>query len=69
MAFCLDTKEYARIIVCKVLSRSSESEPFGWWHARIKMMKGDFVVVDYIGYDTTYSEIVSLDRVRPLNLK
>jgi fragile X mental retardation protein len=51
----------------EVLSRSSESDPFGWWPARLKMMKGEFAVVDYTGYENTYSEIVPLERVRLLN--
>ena len=53
----------------QVLSRANEGEPFGWWHARIKMIKGDFVVADYLGWETTYSEIVPSDRVRALNKK
>jgi fragile X mental retardation protein len=52
-----------------VLSRSSEADPYGWWPARLKMMKGEFAVVDYTGYESTYSEIVSLDRIRLLNRK
>ena len=30
----------------------------GWWRALIKMIKGDFHVVEYLGWDTTYTEIV-----------
>jgi hypothetical protein len=57
------------VLLChvKVLSRSSESDPYGWWPARLKMMKGEFAVVDYVGYESTYSEIVSLDRIRLQN--
>ena len=53
----------------QVLSRSSTEEPCGWWHAKVKMVKGDFVVVEYLGWDSTYSEIVQKDRIRPLNTK
>lgn len=31
------------------------------------MMKGDFYVLEYLGWDTTYTEIVSSDRLRPKN--
>lgn len=31
------------------------------------MMKGDFYVLEYVGWDTTYTEIVSGDRLRPKN--
>lgn len=30
-------------------------------------MKGDFYVLEYIGWDNTYTEIVSGDRLRPKN--
>ena len=53
----------------QVLSRTSDVDPYGWWPAQLKMMKGEFAVVDYIGHDHTYSEIVPLDRVRPVNCK
>lgn len=31
------------------------------------MMKGDFYVLEYTGFETTYTEIVSVDRLRPKN--
>lgn len=31
------------------------------------MMKGDFYVLEYVGWDTTYTEIVSNDRLRLKN--
>ena len=49
-----------------MLSRSSDEEPLGWWPARVKMLKGEFAVVDY---NSTYSEIVPLERIRPKNRK
>jgi len=53
----------------QVLSRTTEAEPYGWWPARIKMMKGEFAVVDYVGYESTYSDILPLDNVRHRNTK
>jgi hypothetical protein len=32
-----------------------------------QMMKGDFYVLEYVGWDTTYTEIVSDDRLRVKN--
>ena len=52
-----------------MLAKSGDEEPYAWWHARIKMMKGEFAVVEYIGWESTYSEIVQIDRVRSVNTK
>ncbi|XP_055588443.1 fragile X messenger ribonucleoprotein 1 homolog isoform X2 [Uranotaenia lowii] len=51
----------------EVYSRSNENEACGWWRAVIKMMKGDFFVVEYLGWDNSYTEIVSVDRLRAKN--
>lgn len=32
-----------------------------------QMMKGDFYVLEYVGWETTYTEIVSNDRLRVKN--
>ncbi|CAO1420517.1 unnamed protein product [Diamesa serratosioi] len=52
----------------EVFSRSNEKEECGWWAAAIKMMKGDFLVVEYLGWDSSYTEIVSQDRLRMKNV-
>lgn len=31
------------------------------------MMKGEFAMVDYVGYESTYSDILALDNVRHRN--
>ncbi|KAJ8309809.1 hypothetical protein KUTeg_011674 [Tegillarca granosa] len=51
----------------KVYSKASEGEACGWWKAKVKMLKGEFAVIDYVGWDTTYTDIVPLDKVRPIN--
>uniref|UniRef100_A0A224XL23 Putative fragile x mental retardation syndrome-related protein 1 isoformx2 n=1 Tax=Panstrongylus lignarius TaxID=156445 RepID=A0A224XL23_9HEMI len=51
----------------EVLSRSNDHESCGWWRAVIKMMKGDFLVLEYLGWETTYTEIVPSDRLRHKN--
>lgn len=51
----------------EVYSRSNERESCGWWAAAIKMMKGEFFVVEYLGWDNSYTEIVSHDRLRMKN--
>ncbi|XP_066581204.1 fragile X messenger ribonucleoprotein 1 homolog isoform X2 [Prorops nasuta] len=51
----------------EVFSRSNEQEAWGWWRAIIKMSKGGFEVVQYLGWDHTYTEIVGNERIRAKN--
>ncbi|XP_059620830.1 fragile X messenger ribonucleoprotein 1 homolog isoform X2 [Phlebotomus argentipes] len=59
----------------EVYSRSNEREACGWWMASIKMIKGSFHVVEYLGWDHSYTEIVPVERLRlkntnlPINAK
>lgn len=60
-----DSSKFAESEEVEVFSRASEQESCGWWRAVIKMFKGDFFVVEYLGWETTYTEIVASDRLRP----
>ncbi|XP_015603805.1 synaptic functional regulator FMR1 isoform X3 [Cephus cinctus] len=51
----------------EVFSRANDQEACGWWRAIIKMMKGGFQVVEYLGWDYTYTEIVGSERLRAKN--
>ena len=51
----------------QVLAKTQEDEAMGWWSAKIKMFRGEFAVVDYVGWDKTFSDIVPLERLRPIN--
>ncbi|XP_058128136.1 fragile X messenger ribonucleoprotein 1 homolog [Anopheles coustani] len=58
---------YVERMEVEVFSRSHENEACGWWRAVIKMMKGEFLVVEYLGWDHSYTEIVHTDRIRAIN--
>lgn len=51
----------------EVFTSSNEKEQMGWWPALLKMLKGEFAVIEYSGYDSKYTDIVPLERVRPVN--
>ncbi|XP_050506259.1 fragile X messenger ribonucleoprotein 1 homolog isoform X3 [Diabrotica virgifera virgifera] len=59
--------EFTENMEVEVYSRANNQEAYGWWKSRIKMMKGDFYVLEYMGWETTYTEIVSVDRLRAKN--
>ncbi|XP_034949964.1 synaptic functional regulator FMR1 isoform X10 [Chelonus insularis] len=51
----------------EVYSRANDQEACGWWRAIIKMIKGGFQVVEYLGWEYSYTEIVGAERIRMKN--
>jgi len=56
------------LLVFQVLAKVQEDEGLGWWVAKIKMFRGEFAVVEFSGWgDKTHSDIVPLEKLRPVN--
>ncbi|XP_076435843.1 fragile X messenger ribonucleoprotein 1 homolog A-like isoform X2 [Babylonia areolata] len=60
-----DYREHEKV---EVLSKAQEDEALGWWPAKIRMLKGEFAVVEYVGYDSSVTDILPIDRVRRSNV-
>lgn len=53
--------------VVEVFSMAGDTAPFCWWLARIVSKKGEFYVIQYVGWDSSFNEIVPRDKIRPSN--
>lgn len=51
----------------EVFTRSMERETCGWWTATIKMIKAEICAVAYTGFETPYTEICEMKRLRLKN--
>ena len=48
----------------KVCHPIEEDDAVGWVPAQVKMMKGEFVVIDYVHPTHSVTDIVNVDLVR-----
>ncbi|XP_065223155.1 fragile X messenger ribonucleoprotein 1 homolog isoform X2 [Planococcus citri] len=62
-----NNREFSEHQEVEVFSKSNDQDTCGWWKAVIKMIKGEFHVVEYVGWENTYTEIVPPERLRHIN--
>nr|XP_018896038.1 PREDICTED: fragile X mental retardation syndrome-related protein 1 isoform X1 [Bemisia tabaci] len=60
-------KEFAETQEVEVYSQGYDQEPSGWWRAVVRVIKDELYVVNYLDWDTSYTEIVPIERLRPKN--
>ena len=52
-------------VFCQVCHRVEDDDAVGWLPAQVKMMKGEFVVIDYIqATQMSVTDVVNIDLVR-----
>jgi hypothetical protein len=48
-------------------AKSSDEEPYSWWKASIKTVKGEFYLISYSSWEDEFNEILEKEMLRPLN--
>jgi len=62
---CSSSSGSSKSLSCvQVCHRIEEDDAMGWLPAQVKMMKGEFVVIDYVHAAHSVTDIVNVDLVR-----
>lgn len=48
-------------------AKSSDEEPYSWWKATVKTVRGEFYMISYSSWEDEFNEILEKDMLRPLN--
>lgn len=53
--------------IVEVAAKAAEDEPYSWWLATIKSIKGEFYYITYNHVAEEYSEVIEKELIRPAN--
>ena len=62
---CLDRIQPGDVV--EVQTNSSEDEPFSWWKATVKKVRGNHAVVRYDAWEEDFDDIFETSMIRPQN--
>lgn len=51
----------------EVQAKSSDDEPYSWWKATVKSVRGEFYMISYSCWEDEYNEILEKEMLRPFN--
>jgi len=55
--------------VVEAQAKSSDDEPYSWWKATVKTVRGEFYMISYSSWEDEFNEILERDMLRPFNKK
>jgi len=53
--------------IVEAMAKSADNEPFSWWRATVKTVKGDFIYVSFGGWGPEHDQLLEKEQLRPLN--
>lgn len=53
--------------VVEAQAKSSDDEPYSWWKATVRTVRGEFYMISYSSWEDEFNEILEKDMLRPFN--
>ena len=55
--------------IVEAQAKSSDDEPYSWWKATVKSVRGAYHMISYNSWEDEFNEILEKDMLRPFNKK